>query len=113
MVKLVDVGAKSREKTGTTFWMRNGGYHQPDRSAVMKPSGLWNAMEVEVRGDAMSASINGLAILHLTADPTVRVTGGTLPGLNRLKGRIGLEKHTGTVRFRNIEIQEITPERNR
>ena len=30
-----------------------------------------------------------------------------MPGLNRTKGRIGLQKHTGTVRFRNIQVKEL------
>jgi hypothetical protein len=32
-----------------------------------------------------------------------------LPGLKRSSGRIGLQQHTGEVRFRNIEIEELPP----
>jgi hypothetical protein len=32
--------------------------------------------------------------------------------LERTSGRIGLQKHTKTVRFRRIEIKELLPEAN-
>ena len=32
---------------------------------------------------------------------------GAVPGLGRIKGRVGIQKHTGMIRYRNIEIMEL------
>ena len=70
-------------------------------------------MEVEARGHELRVSVNGKKILHTTVDPGARFPDGTIPALNRETGRIGLQKHTGTVRFRNLEIKDFGPERPR
>ena len=73
----------------------------------MNPAGSWNSMEVEVKGRSLRASVNGKIILDVTADAATPHFGRSLPGLNRTKGRIGLQKHTGTVRFRNIQVKSL------
>jgi len=109
-LKLVD-SPRGREQTGSSFWLRTddslGMYLKPDRSAVMNPAGSWNTLEVEVKGRSLRASVNGKPVLDMTSEAGATFPDGSLPGLNRVKGRIGLQKHTGKVRFRNIQIKEL------
>jgi hypothetical protein len=51
--------------------------------------------------------LNGHALVDtkLAGD---KANGVIIPGLGRQKGRIGLQAHTGQVRFRNIEILELS-----
>jgi hypothetical protein len=110
-LKLVD-RSSGREVTGSSFWLRTddslGMYVRPDRPAAMNPAGDWNALEVEVRGRTLRASVNGKPIVDMTSDAGATFPDGSLPGLNRTKGRIGLQKHTGKVRFRNIQVKDLT-----
>ena len=97
------------EETGTTYWIRDARLHvRPDQSARLKPAGSWNLLEVEVKGRTMRVSINGKPILDTKLDPGALFPDGTGPGLNRIKGRIGLQKHTGTVRFRHIMVKDLS-----
>ena len=52
--------------------------------------------------------VNGLQIVNSSIRRDVRFPDGTVPGLCREKGRIGLQKHTGTIRFRKIEVMELS-----
>jgi WD40 repeat protein len=108
MLKLIE--SPGREQTGTTHWLRaedlGGVYLQPDHSAQMHPAGSWNTLEIEVRGRSLRASVNGKPVLETTSEAGATFPDGSLPGLNRVKGRIGLQKHTGKVRFRNISVRE-------
>jgi hypothetical protein len=80
---------------------------RPETPAEMKPAGEWNQVTIELRGRSISASINGKGILNQkTLAAGARFPDGTIPALDRVTGRIGLQKHTGTVRFRNIEIRD-------
>ena len=110
LLKLIDV--PGGEETGTYFWLRDdpqgGMYVRPDQRADMKPAGSWNLLEVEVRGRSIRALVNGKLILNLTSAADARLPNGTLPGLNRSGGRLGLQQHTGIVRFRNIEIRDLS-----
>jgi hypothetical protein len=109
-LKLID-SPRGREETGSSFWLRTddslGMYLRPDRSAAMNPAGSWNTMEVEVRGRSLRTSVNGKTVLDINSGAGATFPDGSLPGLNRVKGRIGLQKHTGTVRFRNIQVKEL------
>ena len=40
-------------------------------------------------------------------DPNARNSGAFVPGLGRVKGKVGFQTNTGTVRFRKIEIKEL------
>ncbi len=78
----------------------------PDTPAEMKPAGEWNHVVLEMRGRRILASINGRTVQNQTLDAGARFADGTIPALNRPRGRIGLQKLSGTVRFRNIEVKE-------
>ena len=100
------IGPLGREETGTTHWILAGMHVRPDRPAELMPAGSWNRLEVEVANQTMRPSINGRPVLDARLDPGAVFPDGTIPGLDRAKGHIGLQKHTGTARFRNIEIKE-------
>jgi len=54
-----------------------------------KPAGEWNAYDIEVRGDAISCSVNG-----------VLQNSGTAAALS--SGHIGLQSEGSPIEFRNI-----------
>jgi Domain of Unknown Function (DUF1080)/Caspase domain len=96
--------------TGSLIWNSDGHtIRRPTQPAPLKPRSEWNEMEVELRGQALRVSLNGRIVQAANLD---EYTGRdlALAGLNRVKGRIGLQKHTGTVRFRNVAIQELGSE---
>jgi uncharacterized membrane protein YgcG len=103
--KLKDVAGQ--EATGTTHWLFDKMNVGPDRAAEMRPTGSWNRLEIELNGHSLRATVNGKEISNRTLDPHALFSDGTVPGLNRVKGHIGLQKHGGIVRFRNVEISEL------
>jgi hypothetical protein len=105
LFKLVDT--PHGEETGTTRWVRDSADVKPDRAADQRPSGEWNRLEIEVKGRTFRASVNGKPVFSTTLAASALLPDGSVPALNRPKGRISLQKHTGTVRFRQIEIKEL------
>jgi serine/threonine protein kinase len=98
-------------ETGMTHWLRDDTWVSPDRPAETKWAGEWNQLEVEVRGHTLRLTINGRPVVYTILDaPGARCPDGSIPGLNRARGRIGLQKYRGTARFRNIQIKELRPE---
>ncbi len=96
-------------ETGMTHWLRNDTWVKPDRPAELKWFGEWNQLEVEINGRTLRLMVNGRPVVHTTLEANARFSDGGLPGLNRVRGRIGLQKHTGTVRFRHLRIKELPP----
>jgi serine/threonine protein kinase len=95
-------------ETGSTKWILNSpDIVPPSKSAEMKPPGSWNHLELEVDGHSMKARVNGRLVFDSTLAAGALLPDRTVPALNRSAGRIGLQKHTKTVRFRNIEIKEL------
>jgi hypothetical protein len=77
---------------------------------ALRPVGQWNEEEVEVRGDRIKVTVNGVVIVD--GDMKKASAKGTLdgkehPGLQRKKGHIGFLGHGSVVRFRNIRIREL------
>jgi hypothetical protein len=105
------VAAPSGVETGMTFWVVDRTRVKPDRPADQTPTGTWNRLEIEVRGHTLRASVNDKPVLETSLGSDARFIDGTIPALNRRKGRVGFQKHTGTERFRNIEIKELAPGR--
>ena len=77
------------------------------RPAVLKPIGEWNQLELEVRGEMLKASVNGQVVLDIKLDRSGKAMGAQFQGLFADKGRIGLQRHTGLIRYRRIEIKEL------
>ena len=88
-------------------WVREGMFFRPDRAAQMASAGSWNQLEIELKARTIRASVNGKPILNTAIAKGALLSDGGVPALNRAKGRIGLQQHTGTVRFRSIEIMDL------
>lgn len=61
-----------------------------------KPFGEWNALELEVRGDTLVSTLNG-------------VVRNRVKGLSVRKGAIALQSEGGAIEFRNLKVEEIVP----
>jgi hypothetical protein len=92
---------------GMTHWVLNTMYGAPSQTAEVKPAGSWNRLELEVKGRSLRAWVNDKEVANATLAADSLLADGGLPGLNRSRGRIGLQKGAGTVRFRNVAIQEL------
>ena len=86
------------EVTGTLHWVLDSTHVGPKRQADLSPPGSWNTLEIEMTGRSLRASVNGKPVSDTTLAEGVLFKDGTVPALNRAKGRIGLLKHHGTVR---------------
>jgi serine/threonine protein kinase/CubicO group peptidase (beta-lactamase class C family) len=77
-----------------------------DSQAQLHRVGEWNRMEIELRGVSLQVKVNGkptVRLLPLDSERATKYLGGRLP----LKGHIGLKHHSGSVRFKNIQLQEL------
>jgi serine/threonine protein kinase len=95
---------------GTMRWLLNANNLALSQAATLRPDGEWNRLEVELKDRLIRAWVNDGEILSATLAAGVRMADGFIPALNRLQGRIGLQSHTGTVRFRHIEVKELPAE---
>jgi type 1 glutamine amidotransferase/predicted Ser/Thr protein kinase len=103
---------KFDHRTGGLWWpvdgKPEGGYFRPYRPAKLQPPGWWDRMEIDAHGSLLRVSVNGEETLRADldgVDPSVR----TIPAARRASGRIGLQCHTGTVRFRSVEVRQHAP----
>jgi serine/threonine protein kinase len=69
--------------------------------------GRWYKMEVQCQGRRVKVTIDGTVTTDLDLDGP-RTQGRTEPGVKSPAGPIGLQKWTGVVRFRNIEVRDLT-----
>jgi type 1 glutamine amidotransferase len=96
-------------KNGSLIWSRSTGVPEilpPYRPVDLKPAGVWNTMEVEVRGGLLRVEFNGRDVFRSDLARLAELPGAH-PSLIRRSGRIGLQSHTGTVRFRNIQVSNL------
>jgi hypothetical protein len=108
LFKLID--GRGNEETGTTHWVLNTTFVAPSQSAELQPVGSWNQLEIEVKGHTLRAWVNAKPVAHSTLAAGARLADGSLPALDRARGRIGLQRFKGMVRFRKIEIKELPAE---
>jgi hypothetical protein len=93
--------------TGSLFWSRTGrDYLCPDKLALLKPASSWNEMEIELRDHCLQVWVNGREVQNADLSK-LAAQSEAVPGLKRTSGRIGFQQHTGQVRFRNIQIEEL------
>ncbi len=113
MLKLIEQtnerAAKNGENTGTAQWVTDQLYAPPISPPLATPSGMWNRLEIEVRGHTIRATVNGKLVVDRELGSNARLSDGQLPGLNRVRGRIGFQKCSGTIRYRNIEVKDLSP----
>ncbi len=62
---------------------------------------------MRVQGDELQISVNGQEVQNLPLGEFAKKA-NVFPGVRRSSGRIGLQQHTGEIRFRKIEIKELT-----
>jgi uncharacterized caspase-like protein len=77
-----------------------------DRRARLVPRGQWNAMEIELNGQALRVNVNGEQVLKTNLDRYAAFA-KERPALARTSGHLGIQQHTGTVSFRNFQIKEL------
>jgi serine/threonine protein kinase len=105
--RLMLIDGRDNEETGTTQWVLNTTFVAPGQAAQTNPPGAWNQLEIEVKGHTLRASVNAKPVVDSSLAGGARLTDGSLPALVRAKGRVGIQRFTGAVRYRNIEIQEL------
>ncbi len=98
---------EAKELTGTTHWLKSADAHVKPSAILSLPRDTWLSMEVVVRGDNCTATIDNKPLVDVTLDRNARNQGAFVPGLQRVKGKVGFQTNTGTVRFRKIEIKEL------
>jgi hypothetical protein len=94
---------------GSFIWSTSIGVRDilpPYRPIDLRPGGLWNAADLEVRGGILRVEINGREVFHSDLAKLSELPRAH-PSLSRRSGRIGFQSGTGTVFFRNIEIKEL------
>jgi len=87
------------ERTGTLYGLAG-------RPAELRPLGEWNQMEIELRGWSLRVAVNDKETLQirLNDDEVVRYLDGAPPA----GGRIGLQNQRGCVRFRRLEVKDLS-----
>ncbi len=96
-------------KNGSFIWSRSLDVRKilsPYTPVEMNPTGSWNKIEVEVHNGLLRFVVNDREVFRSDLSKLAEMPGAH-PGLKRRSGRIGFQSHTGTVRFRNIEIKEL------
>ena len=96
------------EPTGSLFWSNGGPLMRPSHDAAAQ-----TPRPVEIHGGrgartgAVRAAVNGENVLGTDVQPFI-LDPLALAGVYRDRGRVGLQRHTGEVRFRNVRIKELT-----
>ncbi len=84
------------------YW---GNTWQQSKPSKPVADGGWNKLTVQVQGDELRVSVNGEEVQDLRLSDIAKKA-NVFPGAKRAAGRIGLQQHSGEVRYRNIEIKE-------
>jgi hypothetical protein len=114
-------GPSGKFPTGKNRWLASESVSPPTQPPEMPPTSTnttgffrqqeddsWNHLEIEVRGRSLVAWLNGKELLRTTPQEETKETKNQTLGLNRIKGRIGLGITKGGLRFRNVEVNEIS-----
>nr|WP_223826626.1 DUF1080 domain-containing protein [Flagellimonas sp. S3867] len=83
----------------------------PAKRGFLKPVGQWNAQVVTVKGSKIKIVLNGNTIVDgdfQEASKNGAMDKNEHPGLQRTKGHIGFLGHGDVVRFRNIQIKDLS-----
>jgi hypothetical protein len=107
VLKLTDPATFRDYSSGTTHFVKDANQHcRPIRDLKLR-AGAWHAAAITVRGDACVAVLAGKQVVDLRRDRNARE--GLVPALGRSEGKIGLQAHTGTMRYRRLQIKELAP----
>ncbi len=85
----------------------------PSKKGALNPVGEWNTQEVEVKGNRIKITLNGVIILDgdiakASKNFTVMPDGREHPGLSNKKGHIGFLGHGSYVSFKNLRIKDLS-----
>lgn len=105
ILKINDHAAAPKYWTGTTHFVKDEKQFAKPTEDPKLPTGVWHTLAMTVRGETLTAAVGGKKIVDLRLDP--KHGGNFLPGLKRVKGKIGLQAHTGTMRYRGVQISEL------
>jgi serine/threonine protein kinase len=95
-------GQAPNERTGALYGVAGG----PGAGVGLRAMSEWNQMEIELRGWHLRVVVNGKTALEtrLNDDSMYRFLEGAPPA----GGRIGLQHWLGSVRFRKLEVKELS-----
>ena len=86
----------------------------PSKRGFLKPVGEWNYEEVYAQGTHIRITLNGNVIVDADiteARDKETMDGNPHPGLKNKSGHIGFLGHGSVVKFRNIRIKELMPQK--
>ncbi|MBM4094338.1 MAG: DUF1080 domain-containing protein [Planctomycetes bacterium] len=82
----------------------------PAKTGFLRPAGEWNDQEIVCDGRRVKVTLNGTVIVDANLDAVTPLDGAEHPGLNYVKGHIGLHAHGNygaEVFFRNLRVKEL------
>jgi hypothetical protein len=109
IIKLSAPGRDPKDSTGASHWLKDGKPHTMPFKQPTVQAGVWHRIEITVNGKNCTATLDGQRLIDVTLDPDRTNHNGILPGLLRDGGQVGFQINTGTVRYRNITLRELTP----
>ena|ERR1700722_12301426 len=78
----------------------------PSKDAL-KPVGEWNTIDITAKGRQITIVLNGVKTVDANLDDYKEAAEKDHPGLNRVKGHLGLQSHSNRVEFRNVLVKEL------
>ncbi len=100
---------ENEDLTGSLWWAGAPAWRlQPDKVAVLKKVGEWNDMEIEMRGQSLRIAVNGSDVQNVMLNKS-KPEVNPMRGLSRVSGKIGFKKRFGEIRYRKVEIKELSP----
>jgi Domain of Unknown Function (DUF1080) len=97
-----------QHRTGAVYGIpigQNPGQQVYRRGAALVP-GQWNTYEIEVRGNTHTVRLNGQQTTRFTNTDLFR---GKSNVTDPDSGYVGVQSHTGRLKFRNIQIMVLQP----
>ena len=95
-------------RTGAVYGIpigQNPGQQDYRRGPALVP-GQWNTCEIEVRGNTYVVRLNGQQTTRFTNTDLFR---GKSKTTDPDSGYIGIQSHTGRLKFRNVQVMELPP----
>lgn len=97
-----------KHRTGAVYGIpigANPGEQDYRRGPALVP-GQWNTYEIEVRGNTFVVRLNGQQTTRFTNTDLFR---GKAKATDPDSGYVGIQSHTGCLKFRNVQVMELQP----
>jgi hypothetical protein len=108
MIKLSDSAKFPKFPLGTTHWLKDDRFDGKPAEVPPLPTSSWHSAEITIRGDTCVVVMGGKPVVDIKLDPAAQAHSRFVPALKRARGKIGFQANTGTVRFRKVEIKELS-----